>query len=924
MKKTAETPLEAVPSETLRPSRPANAAQPAVHSGNGVGCHPATGTFPETGKRESLTLLKDLNASSEPNEDLHKGEPISLFLIDSRGRIRNVDQAGADLLDCSRQELLLSSFLHYIATTADKKTFSAYRKRTFLSQTPGSIAIVLRRNDGALVPVRIETRAAENGDGNAGYISISVLKTTEAGSSEAKPRADYSALFRNMPHAFALCKIILDDRATPCDYRYVDVNTAYENLCGVARDRILGRTAREHNAALDASWLERLGAVALTGTPIRFEHYVAPLEKWLEVYAYAPEPGMFASIIRDVTDQRRDRDEVCLTEDRSRVLLDQLPHAVFVKDTRSVYRFGNRSFAQSLGITQAEIPGKTDYDLFPGHLAEKYREDDGKISKHGQVLSVEEYYPGFDGKRWVSTVKVPVTDSSGSVTSILGIFSDISDRKRAEEALRQSRELYRCLAEAGPVLVWSADGAGRPDFVNSRWCQYTGLTLDDLQARGWKDLCHPDDVAMLTELGSGASEQGGPVEAEFRFRRFDGQYRWFWASAAAVKDASGKAVKWVGIALDITERRQAEEALHRNEELLREYVKLLEYAPVIVRNMRDEILLWNRGMEKIYGYSAIQAIGRNVHAFLETRFPEPPEAILATLEKTGRWEGDLRHKAADGREILVTSLWILHKNLQGQATAIIEVNADITDRRRAEDGLSRAHAELERRAAELDAVNRELEAYSYTVSHDLKGPLCNIEGFTRALLEDFGDRLDGTGRDYLKRVNSASLRMRQLVEALLNMARLSAGEIRGRVVDLSALARVILQDLRHQEQHRHADVTIADNLTAHGDADMLQVVLQNLLANAWKFTGKRENAVIEFGMNEQGSRKIFFVRDNGAGFPMEYAGNIFMPFKRFHASSEFPGIGIGLATAHRIITRHNGRIWAESAPDLGATFYFTL
>jgi PAS domain S-box-containing protein len=237
------------------------------------------------------------------------------------------------------------------------------------------------------------------------------------------------------------------------------------------------------------------------------------------------------------------------------------------------------------------------------------------------------------------------------------------------------------------------------------------------------------------------------------------------------------------------------------------------------------------------------------------------------------------------------------------------------------EGLEKKVAE---RTADLEAVNKELEAYSYTVSHDLRAPLRSIEGFSRAIMEDYADKLDATGRDYFLRVTSASRRMMQLIDALLTMSRLTQNEIKEKVVNLSDAVRVIAHELKQSQPERAVEFVIAERVSANGDPDMLRIVLENLLDNAWKFTSKHPAANIEFGVTRIDDRDIYFVRDDGAGFNMEFAGKLFNPFRRFHNESEFPGIGIGLATVHKIIIRHGGKIWAESAPEKGVSFYFTL
>ena len=245
------------------------------------------------------------------------------------------------------------------------------------------------------------------------------------------------------------------------------------------------------------------------------------------------------------------------------------------------------------------------------------------------------------------------------------------------------------------------------------------------------------------------------------------------------------------------------------------------------------------------------------------------------------------------------------------------------------DGALRmAHDSLElrvqQRTAELTASNNELEAFSYSVSHDLRAPLRSIDGFSQALLEDYAGKLDAGGQDHLRRVRAATQRMSVLIDDLLNLSRLSRSAIRRETLDLSALAAAVAEDVRKSDPARRVEFIIAKDLAAEGDPQLLRVVMENLLGNAWKYTSSHPQARIEFGASQDNGRRAFFVRDDGAGFDPRYAGRLFGAFQRLHAATEFPGTGIGLATVQRIIHRHGGKIWAEGAVEKGATFHFSL
>jgi signal transduction histidine kinase len=245
-------------------------------------------------------------------------------------------------------------------------------------------------------------------------------------------------------------------------------------------------------------------------------------------------------------------------------------------------------------------------------------------------------------------------------------------------------------------------------------------------------------------------------------------------------------------------------------------------------------------------------------------------------------------------------------------------------RRQAERQVRQLNTQLARDNATLEAVNRELESFSYSVSHDLRAPLRSIDGFSQALLEDYGDALDAGGRDYLMRVRSAAQRMGNLIDDLIKLARVTRSELAVESVDLSLMARRILAELAHRDPGRTVECIVAPDLRAEGDPRLLQIALENLLENAWKFTAKRPLAMIELGQMSREGDSVYFVRDNGAGFEMAHAAKLFGVFQRLHAMSEFQGTGIGLATVQRIVYKHGGKVWAEAEKDRGATFFFTL
>jgi light-regulated signal transduction histidine kinase (bacteriophytochrome) len=271
---------------------------------------------------------------------------------------------------------------------------------------------------------------------------------------------------------------------------------------------------------------------------------------------------------------------------------------------------------------------------------------------------------------------------------------------------------------------------------------------------------------------------------------------------------------------------------------------------------------------------------------------------------------------------------IPYRDTTDKITGIVTDIHDLTDRKQAEDALAQHRDNLEKlveeRTTELADTNQELEAFSYSVSHDLRAPLRHMDGYSQILLEDYAEVLDDAGKDLLNTLRKSSQRMAQLIEDLLTLSRVSREEIVRKSVDLSADANLIAEQLHTTYPDRDVSIVIQQGLRANGDPRLLHIVLTNLLENAWKYTSRRDKASIEVGITTSRGKKVFYVKDNGAGFNMQFADKLFSPFQRLHGDDEFPGTGIGLASVHRIIKRHHGGIWAEGKENEGATFYFTL
>lgn len=319
------------------------------------------------------------------------------------------------------------------------------------------------------------------------------------------------------------------------------------------------------------------------------------------------------------------------------------------------------------------------------------------------------------------------------------------------------------------------------------------------------------------------------------------------------------------------------------------------------------------------------------HVQILAQFQIRANLVVPLLQGDNLWGLLCIHQCSAPREWQATEIEFAAEIASHLAVALqhaellADVQAEVQERQQAEQAVTSLNQGLQRAIIDLQAVNKELEAFSYSVSHDLRAPLRSIDGFSQALLEDYQDQLDDTGKDYLHRIRSATQRMGQLIDDLLNLSRLMRSDVQLETVDLSLLARRIGTELQESHPERQVELIVQAGLTAQGDNRLLQMLLTNLLDNAWKFTSKHNRARIEFGaIIPQTGIPVYFVRDDGAGFNMAYTNKLFSPFQRLHRVDEFPGTGIGLAIVQRIVHRHGGRVWAEGLVEQGATFYFTL
>ena len=764
--------------------------------------------------------------------------------------------------------------------------------------------------------------------------------------------------------------------------------------------------------------------------------------------------------------------------------LDQ--HAIVsVTDVQGTITYVNDKFCAISQYSKDELIGQNHRIVNSSYHPKKFFQQMYGTIVSGQVWHGEIKNRAKDGSiYWVDTTIVPFLGEDGKPRQYVAIGADITELKLAEGV----RERLAAAVESSSDAIISRTLDGRITAWNPGAEKLFGYSSLEALGKPLQMLVPPERVNeesdALARIGRG--ERVDYFET-VRVRK-DGTNVDVSVTILPIKDSAGAIVGASKIARDIGERKRTEQALH-------ELSKVLDLAQVLVCDMESHIVLWNLGSEKLYGFTKGEAVGRIAHELLHTEFPEPLERIEEQLQHAGTWEGELVHRKRDGGRIVVSSLWVVHRDAKGKPARILEVNSDITARKKAEELLAgqavelarqaevlarqaevlarqaeelarsrealetqtltlqsvlgsmgegliavdkqgkfllwnaaaekmlgrgeanlatqewsehfglylldtvtpfpsdqlpvvRAlngevstsemfvrnsalpegawievtggprndkngvacggvvalrditqrkvdereirtlHDELEQRVgertAQLETANKELEAFSYSVSHDLRAPLRHISGFSQLLMEEFGSTLDPNAQQYLERIQAGAQKMGVLVDELLSLARVGRHALRLQPTQLNAMVAEVIAILQPDCEGRRVEWMIADLPTVACDPVLVKQIFQNLLANALKFTRPRTRAVIEVSHKEEDGRPVFMVRDNGVGFSMKYIDKLFGVFQRLHRSEDFEGTGIGLVTVQRIVRKHGGQVWAEGELDKGAAFYFTL
>lgn len=581
----------------------------------------------------------------------------------------------------------------------------------------------------------------------------------------------------------------------------------------------------------------------------------------------------------------------------------------------------NRSWESTLGYDLAELEGRKFLDFVHPEDIAVTLESMSALSNQEAVIAFVNRYRCKDGTyRYIEWYSRPYGNS------IYAAARDITNRKYAEEEILEKQRFIQKIADASPNILYLYDlQEHRNVYCNREVSAVLGYTAAEIQAMGsdlFTNLMHPDDLPRIYGYYQkiNASQDGDIFELEYRMRHINGEYRWLYSRDSIFsRDEQGHPKQTIGTAQDISARKQSESALRNLSDRLTLAVKSAAIG-IWDWDVIQNVLQWDDRMYELYGIKPEQ-FANAYDAWASTLHPDDrintENAIQQALRGEKEYDPEFRVVLPDGNSRFIKAYSLVQRNAQGEPLRMVGINFDISDRRRTE-------ALIQQTTAQLEASNRELEAFAYSVSHDLRAPLRAIDGFSNALMEDYGDKFDEDGRDYFERIRRNIQRMGLLIDDLLRLSRVSRSEMQYSQVNLSSLVEEQIHELQESDPQRQVEAIIAPEIIVSADITLMRVIINNLIQNAWKFTSNHATARIEFGLIKQDEQSVYFVRDDGAGFDMNYTKMLFGVFQRLHNANEFHGTGIGLATVQRVIHRHGGKVWAEGEVEKGATFYFTL
>jgi PAS domain S-box-containing protein len=646
------------------------------------------------------------------------------------------------------------------------------------------------------------------------------------------------------------------------------------------------------------------------------------------------KPLRFLGTHRDITEQKQAEELSRITERRFQLLFENARGiAVQGYGADGVVRFWNKASEQLFGFTAEEVIGQRLLErIVPEESQKELKQIAERMLETGTVAPVREVVlRRKDGTLLPAYINFTLLEIPGRGRELYLIDIDLTALRKAEAAMRQWADAFKHCAHG---IAMGKPVVNEILVCNPALANMLGRPVEEIAGMPIRSIYAPQDWPLIERMIE-ECDRAGQARFEAYMLRKDGSFFPVQMDVVGVKDDAGKLLYRVATSQDITDRKKAERMIQQRLELQEQLANIASTVPGVICSFK---LATDGQMSMPFATTAVEELYevkpediRDDFSPVSSRIhSEDLKKISASINESARymtpWKDTFRVKHTEKGEIWVEGHSVPHRQPDG-STIWHGFVQDVTERLRAEQAVLELSKTLEQRVlertAELRAANKELDSFAYAVSHDLRAPLRAMSGFSQALLEDFGEALPPGAKSYLGEIKAASHQMGELIEGLLRLSRSTRGELRRDLVNISAAAQHILEELAERDPERRVAWTVEPGLEVRGDAGMLEIVLNNLLGNAWKYTARATKPMIRVTPLKAGVSG-FCVSDNGAGFDMKYSARLFQPFQRLHREDEFPGIGIGLATVQRIVNRHGGTITVEAEPNCGATFCISL
>ncbi len=852
---------------------------------------------------------------------LHKA--IMLLIDPHTGRIKDANESAVSFYGFGRNELRSMSIDDLNQLSSDQVKQEMQRA---LHEERDYFVFPHRLKDGQIRWVEVYSSPVKS-DGEPVLFSI-IHDVTERKEAQEALRASeerFRGIFDNV--ALGIAETDVADN-------FVAVNDSLCKMLGYGRDELLKTDVHHLTAPEDRLVSDRINEKIHRNEASTINYEKRLLKKdgsplWVNVTVSAIRDIRnirFGSVktIEDITERKKTQESLRASEERFRNLADNISQLAWMADADGRIFWYNKRWYDYTGTTPEQmLAGKRGDVLHPGHVERVAR----RIRHSWNTGELwEDTFPlrGKEGEyRWFLSRAVPIRNESGQIVRWFGTNTDITEMREAQEEIQKRRAEVEAILGSLPDGYIIYDQYGRIVQMNERAEQVIGFTDEDKSLsyeERMQDLrmVAPDGKPFpLSQIPSWKALHGEVTrDVVMKIERPDRQF-WISVSASPIT-TEGRTLGAIMEFSDITRMHTLQEQLS-NERTFVNAILQTSGALILVTDEYGTIVRINRACEHLSGYSEQELMGRCFYDLLisEQERGGIEEAYRKLREGAQVVEHENHWVTKSGEKRFIRWRNTLLRDKQTEETYIVSTGIDISDR------LLLEH-QLNRRAEELAAAYKELESFSYSVSHDLRSPLHTIASFTSILREDYAGRLDKEGQEYVQYIENGIRKMERLISDLLSLSRISRQEMVRSDVNLSALVSAFLHELHQTSPRRKVEFDIEDNVHASGDERLLDVAVKNLLRNAWKFTGKNELTRIEFGTFDREGKTTYFIRDNGVGFDNKFAQKIFEPFKRTHTDKDFGGTGVGLSIVERVVIRHGGQIWAEGEVGGGAGFYFTL